>query len=275
MDKYIFWINNPKILYENDKYLEFVPKSNMNRAEQLNAITRFLIYFIVLALILQKPTLWIQIPIIIIIFIVFIYSIFKVDKEGLKNELYRLKGIDVNAMGDEDYNLTPEERKKNNEEKTDRFVIESGYYDSDNRLMVGKYLSSHQPTTQKLKFSLDDFTEYEKSVCRKPSMDNPFMNPLLKDITLNPNDPEPVACNADDEQIKEKIVDCYNEDLYRDVGDLYERYNSQRQFYTVPHMYPNDQQSFAEWCYKDDNICKVDQSKCLKYEDLRYKRLTT
>lgn len=265
-DKYMFWIQDPKVLYKDGKFLEFIPTSGMDRVAQLNAITRFAIYFIILAVIFEKPMLWIQIPILTIFFIVFLYFIFKFDKEGMKNELYRMRGIDINALGDEDY---PE----NKDEDVEKIAIESGYYDSDNKLMIGKYLSSRPPHQKKLKFNLDDYTDYEKAMCRKPTKDNPFMNPLLNDITTYPELP-PVACNADDEEIKDKIVDCYNEDLYRDVSDLFERQNSQRQFYTVPQMYPNDQKAFAEWCYKNDNICKVDQSKCLKNEDLRYKRLS-
>lgn len=266
-EKYIFWIQDPTILYKNDKFLEFIPTQKMNRIDQLNAVTRFSIYFIVLSLLMGKSAIWIQIPILIIFFLVFLYLIFKFDKEGMKNELYRMRGIDINALGDEDY----PERKDENVEKV---VIESGYYDSDNKLMIGKYLSSKPPEKKKIKFNLDDHTEFEKMMCRKPTKDNPFMNPLLSDIT--PDDPtnEPVACNVDDEEIKDKIVDCYNENLYRDVGDLFEKFNAQRQFYTVPQTYPNDQKSFAEWCYKSDNICKVDQSKCLRNEDLRYKRIS-
>lgn len=266
-EKYIFWVQDPSVLYKNDKFLEFIPTTKMNRVDQLNSITRFCLYFIILCLILDKPAIWIQIPILIIFFIVILYFIFKFDKEGMQNELYRMRGIDINGLGEEDY----PERK---DEDVERVAIESGYYDSDNKLMIGKYLSSKPPEKKKLKFNLDDHTEYEKAMCRKPTKDNPFMNPLLNDIT--PEDPvaAPVACNVDDEEIKDKIVDCYNEDLYRDVSDLWERHNSQRQFYTVPQTYPNDQKSFAEFCYKNDNICKVDQSKCLRWEDLRFKQIS-
>lgn len=265
-DKYIFWIQEPSILYKNNKFLEFIPTAKMSRIDQLNAITRFLIYFLILALILEKSLIWIQIPIIIIFFITFLYLSFQFDKEGMKNELYRMRGIDINALGDEDY---PEKK----DEDVEKVAIESGYYDSDNKLMIGKYLSSRPPEKKALKFNLDDHTKYEKAICRKPTKDNPFMNPLLNDITTYP-ELSPVACNSDDDEIKDKIVDCYNEELYRDVSDLFERQNSQRQFYTMPQVYPNDQKAFADWCYKGDNICKVDQSKCLRYEDLRYKRLS-
>lgn len=258
---YIFWIQEPSILYKNDNFLKFIPTTEMTRVEQMNAITRFLIYFTILVIMMNKSIIWIQIPIIVIFFIMMIYFIFKFDKEGMKNELYRMRGIDINAMGEEDY----PERK---DEKVEGVVIESGYYDSDNNLMMGKYLSSRPAEKKKLKISLEDHTKYEKSVCKKPTKENPFMNPLLNDISVYP-ELQVVACNSDDENIKDKIVDCYNEDLYRDVSDLFDRQNSQRQFYTVPQVYPNDQKSFAEWCYKGDNICKVDQSKCLKYADLR------
>jgi hypothetical protein len=264
---HLFWIQEPSILYKNNNFLKFIPTSNMDRVSQLNALTRFAIYFIILSVITGKEIIWIQMPIILIIFFIFLYFTFKFDIEGMKNDLVKMRGIDINGIGDEDY----PERK---DEKTEGIAIESGYYDSDNNLMIGEYLNSKPKHTKKLKFNLDDHIKYEKAICRQPTKENPFMNPLLNDITTNP-EISPVACNVDDEDVQDKMNDCFNEDLYRDVGDLFERHNSQRQFYTVPQLYPNDQKSFAEWLYKTDDICKVDQSKCLKYEDLRYKRLTS
>ena len=134
----MFWIQDPSILYKNNKFIEFIPTPSMNRVSQLNALTRFCIYFIILALATGKSLIWIQIPIITIFFLAFLYYIFKFDKEGMKNELYRMRGIDINALGDEDY---PE----NKDEAPEHKVIESGYYDSDNKLMIGRYLSSRPP----------------------------------------------------------------------------------------------------------------------------------
>lgn len=256
MEKYNkFWINEPSILY-ND-YLDFYPTKEMNRTSQLNALTRFCIYFILLALTLGLTDIWVKIPMLMIFFIVFLYFVFNFDKEGMKNEIYRMKNPKTECSEDDFKDI----------------IIQSGYYDSENNLKIGEYLSSKPPKNKKVKFNLEENTQYEKAMCKKPSKDNPYMNSLLNDISTYP-ELQPSACNADDEDIQNKITDCYNEDLYRDVEDLFERQNSQRQFYTVPQMYPNDQKSFAEWCYKNDNICKVDQSNCLKYEDLRYKRLS-
>ena len=58
-DKHIFWISDPTILYKNNKFLEFVPTNKMDRVSQLNAITRFAIYFVILALIMDKPIIWV------------------------------------------------------------------------------------------------------------------------------------------------------------------------------------------------------------------------
>jgi hypothetical protein len=102
-DKYIFWISDPSILYKNNQFIDFIPTPSMNRVSQLNALTRFCIYFIILALLSEKSIIWVQIPLLTIFFIVFLYFIFKFDKEGMKNELYRMRGIDINGLGDEDY----------------------------------------------------------------------------------------------------------------------------------------------------------------------------
>lgn len=46
-----FWINDPKILYENGRYLDFFPTKNMTTNEFYNSLTRFFIYLIIIALI--------------------------------------------------------------------------------------------------------------------------------------------------------------------------------------------------------------------------------
>ena len=259
-----FWINDFSVLYKDGNYLKFIPKTSMKRPEQLNAITRLSIFLLILSIVLQLYDIT-KIAIAAIIFFVVIYFIFDYNEK----ETFRAK-YDVDSINDDiDMNNENIDKKKRYEKKT---IIKSGYYDSDNNLKIDKYLSTI-PKSKKVKFSLDDDVQYERAICKKPSTNNPFMNKLLKDITTYP-ELSPSPCNADDDQIEEKINECFNEDLYRDVDDLFNRRNSQREFYTVPHSNPNDQKSFAEWCYKKDDICKIDQSKCLKYEDLRYKNKT-
>jgi hypothetical protein len=262
----LFWIKDPRILYQDSNYLQFIPTQGMDRISQLNALTRFTIYIIILAFILSLPGTVIQIAILFIMFLIFLYFAFTSDKQEISREAFRSRGIDVNALGDEDY-------PGRNDDEQEPVIMEAGYYDSDNKLIVDKYLGSQTVDKRNLKFSFDDYTAYEKSIARTPTKDNPLMNPLLGDISLGPDEP-PAAANTDDAYIKDKIVETYNDKLYRDIDDLFERENSQRQFYTVPTTYPNDQTAFANWCYKSaDNSCKVDQRNCLRYEDLRTKRL--
>ena len=105
--------------------------------------------------------------------------------------------------------------------------------------------------------------------CKKPTITNPYMNVLISDYHNNSNrDP---ACDVNETDIKEARDKYYNENLYKNVDDLYDKKNSQRQFYTMPvTTIPNDQKTFADWCYKSPDNCKYNGINCLTYEDIRY-----
>lgn len=91
-----------------------------------------------------------------------------------------------------------------------------------------------------------------------PTIDNPFMNPLLTDYIDRPN--RIAANNTTDDMrrsLREEINQKFYFNLYRDVDDIWEKDNSQRQFYTMPATtIPNDQGTFAEWCYGRVPTCK-------------------
>ncbi len=94
----------------------------------------------------------------------------------------------------------------------------------------------------------------------EPSVNNPFMNiNLITDDKTKES--APVSWNND--EIKDEIEEKYNHNLYRDVGDLYGKSNSQRQFYTMPSTtVPNNQTSFAKWCYSTGPTCKETSIYC-------------
>lgn len=109
------------------------------------------------------------------------------------------------------------------------------------------------------------------SVCQPPVNGNPFMNVTMADLMDNRT--RPSACIATDAKIDEKINEIFNYNLFRDVDDVFNRNNNQRQFYTMPSTtIPNDQTSFANWLYKRPATCKEDQYNCLEYEDIRFNR---
>ena len=93
-----------------------------------------------------------------------------------------------------------------------------------------------------------------------PTTENPFMN-----INLITDNKEKNAAPAswNDQTVKEDIEDKFGYNLYRDVGDLYGKSNSQRQYYTVPSTtIPNNQTSFAKWCYGVGPTCKEKSIYC-------------
>ena len=116
------------------------------------------------------------------------------------------------------------------------------------------------------------------SKCTVPTLDNPFMNVTMKDYTnvdskTNKLVDRPPACDINDPKVKKQMDDMFNNNLYKDVNDLFGKFNSQRQFYTMPSTtIPSDRESFQKWLYLNPKTCKEDQDFCLKYEDVRNKR---
>jgi hypothetical protein len=89
--------------------------------------------------------------------------------------------------------------------------------------------------------------------CRIPEKNNPFMNPTLYD---DKNSKKP-CLSYNNKGIQRDIANKFNEDLYRDVNDIFGKNNSQRQFYTVPgKTNPNDLESYKNWLYSTPPTCK-------------------
>jgi hypothetical protein len=106
-------------------------------------------------------------------------------------------------------------------------------------------------------------------ICQLPTPNNPFMNVLITDYTDNPN--RPPACSYNDTDAKQASDKYFNYNLYKDVEDVWERRNSQREYVTMPGTtIPNDRDSFMKWCWKTTYVCKDgDLNYCLQYEDMR------
>ena len=97
------------------------------------------------------------------------------------------------------------------------------------------------------------------------------MNYTVNEILDNPT--RSAACDYTDPKVNKELEDHFNFNLYKDIDDLFDKNNSQRQFFTMPFTtIPNDQGSFARWLYSTPVTCKEDQEACLDYEDLRRNR---
>jgi hypothetical protein len=119
-----------------------------------------------------------------------------------------------------------------------------------------------------------------KEECDLPSKDNPFMNTLIHELN---DGPKKTNCDIEDEDIKEDIEQHFNYNLYKDVNDIYNKNNSQRQFYTVPEtteygVKHGDSVKFAKWLYVIPKpTCKEHTGYCTGTfngfnNDLRYQK---
>jgi len=98
--------------------------------------------------------------------------------------------------------------------------------------------------------------------CTRPTTENPFGNVLLTDITDNPG--RSAACPYND--VEQEVKDKFNERLYRNVNDVYEKANSQRQFYTMPvTSIPNDVETYREFVFGIKKNCKTNPKDCTGY----------
>jgi len=97
--------------------------------------------------------------------------------------------------------------------------------------------------------------------CRVPTKDNPFMNPPIHEFS-NDKYQKPKSCPSyNNVGVQNRVEELFNTELYRDVKDIFNKNNSQRQFYTVPgNQVPNDQGSFAQWLYGQPKTCKEGNS---------------
>jgi len=100
----------------------------------------------------------------------------------------------------------------------------------------------------------------EKENIITPTVENPFMN-----INLITDDKEKKAPlpSWNNDNLQKNIEDKFGYNLYRDVGDLYGKSNSQREYYTMPSTtIPNEQTSFAKWLYATGPTCKEKSIYC-------------
>ena len=98
----------------------------------------------------------------------------------------------------------------------------------------------------------DGFSSTEREETgQTPTLENPFMNVLLTDYGDNPKR-KSAAVTEDKERDKK-----FRFNLYRELGDVYERNHSERQYYTMPNTtIPNNRDDFAKWLYKSNKTLK-------------------
>ena len=214
----LFWLNDPKILFSNKRWIEFFPTPELSLTEKLNSLVRLSFYICIVLLVFYKNYLYLYIPIFTLLFTYLIY--------------------------------------KNNKNVVEELSSNVGLFTSE--------LASIDPEKQQLyKINLSDTKIEEDKNCTLPTINNPFMN--INQITDKRN--KEAACKYyDNEEIAKNVEKDFNFNLYRDVSDLYNKRNSQREYYTMPSTtIPNDQTSFARWCFLSPPTCKEESVRCVPF----------
>ena len=117
-------------------------------------------------------------------------------------------------------------------------------------------------------FTKNDIYNMLKPTYTEPTRGNPAMNVLLTEITDNPNRNKaapsfmPIVEADINEKTKQFVVGNFNDPsidqrLFNDLGDNFAFDRSMHAWYPTPNTtIPNDQKSFAEYCYGDMISCR-------------------
>jgi hypothetical protein len=97
-----------------------------------------------------------------------------------------------------------------------------------------------------------------------PTAANPFMNVLINEISSYPNKP-PAKYSASGD-VKDQLEAQFQTKVYGDPGDVFNRSQGQREFYTMPSTsIPNDRESYQNWLYRTPGkTCKEGNNKVCK-----------
>ena len=144
----MFWIYNIDILWKNNNYLHLLPLEDMKKQEKYNAVTRLLIYHIILLLILKLDHRYIYLDIILIITIVYInitdnknikYLNSTIDDPYVNNEnkinFYNQKQMMNNFTFDANYNSYDIMNNNYNDRN---------YYSTNNKFDIYKYKNTNK-----------------------------------------------------------------------------------------------------------------------------------
>jgi hypothetical protein len=248
------WIQDPSILIRKDRITDFFPSKNQKNEARLNSIVRLSLY--------ASIALWMYYSDIkyLAIFLFVLGLTYVVYNNHPVNSPVSLTSGNENFEGESEPAVVTEDKTdaKWNAQKNGNWGYISDTVDSNSR---------------QIKPSIEDS-------CIRPTVDNPFMNSTMKDY-LNIDDNNKIvdrqpACDINDPKIKKQIDADFNNNLYKDVTDIFGKLNSQRNFYTMPWTtIPNDpKHDFAKWLYLSPKTCHEDQEACTNnlYEDIRANR---
>jgi hypothetical protein len=283
-----FWVYNPSVLFKD--YWKIIPSKEMSRVEQLNTITRLIMYYLILLMIFSRNVDMIVVCLVLTVLIIILYFAYKNNGENIISDLInqnknenkefylqnkKIKDDDniLNSHNKPSINYIYDEFNNsvinNRINKDDNIELNSGYINFENEYELGKDNSSinlkefqeKEIENIKNKIPYTKNNEYEKKTCKRPTAENPFMNIVFSDFLDLTNVPQ--ACNVDNDDIQKEMNNLYNSSIFRTVDDIFSRNNSQNMFYTVPNNLDSEgQTNFRNWLFKTNETCKENTANC-------------
>ena len=236
-----FWIKDFSSLFNKNNFYEFWPSTHNTLSANLNSLSRFIIYISIILAIIKKNVSPLIIGLIFLIIIIIMY--YFTNKEKFTNTSGEINRVDQ-PLG-ELYEVLPFADPSPNIINPTRV----------NTPAVNNYPSCNT-----------------EEACVKPSNDNPMMNPpLYKEVDEKCQfsyDTQPEgefgACNQfgidqGSQNISKDVEKKWANNLFKGTqGALWERVNSQRQFYTANgDEFPYEKMGeFANWLYGKKYVCK-------------------
>ena len=212
-----FWSENPNIIFNPEYLFEFFPTDNMSYSQKMNAATRTILLLTVIGFIITQSFRLLIVSIITIVTIYVVYT----------------------------------ENQKDKNKKNKKQHIENYQNNVANDLLKQKGITKPPET-----FDI-------------PTEHNPLSNVLITDYDYNPNKkPAPPSYNTNVTaniltQAKKLVSNLHpdqpniSDKLFKGLGEQLSFEQSLQPFYSTANtMIPNDQTSFADFCYGSMVSCK-------------------
>jgi hypothetical protein len=207
-----FWAEKPNVLFEEAwDFFPFSKESIVCSTTALNSLTRFGLYLGLLLFVLTRKPIYFGIPVLAAILAVALY--------------YGMKGQGVLREGS--MPGTPH---------LDTPTFKEGF--TNQNIIEGSAAAD--------KVVVDIIGNTGRTV---PSRPNPFMNVLINEISEYPT--KPPAKYSMSSETKSVLDSQFENRVYADPGDVWNRSQGQREFYTMPSTsLPNDRESYQNWLYR-------------------------
>tara|TARA_B100001123_G_scaffold447883_1_gene606895 strand:- start:1224 stop:2054 length:831 start_codon:yes stop_codon:yes gene_type:complete len=243
-----FWLENPSVLFKKDKLTVFFPTNSMSPYEKMNSLTRLSIYLAIVLFIYNGKINDFFIPIITMLLFVVIYK-------GNKTQFDNLNINNKEDLTETTNTLTPDATATPSPSGVIKMT--PGFLDS-NTLIEDDIPKDIFKTAQDIRHEKEvanNITDISK-VCVPPSQNNPFMNVLLTDYIKDPQR-GPACPSYNNKNVQLEIEKDFDYNLYQGASDIYNKRNSQRQYYTTPGTtIPNDRESLLKWAYHLPATCR-------------------